>query len=200
LPLASLGHEVTARDLSGRAIERLQREAAARQLTIDAAVADMRAVADAVRGPFDAVIAFDNSLPHLLDDAAIAEALRGFVELLAPCGTLLVSVRDYDNVDRAPLSVHPYGERARAGRRFRLWQEWSWVDALRYRTALVIAERVGDDWIERVRTDALYYAVPIYRIIELMCDAGLRDCSVSEIAFFQPVLVGRKAGRAGSGP
>lgn len=194
LPLAALGYDVTARDLSAGAIERLRREAAKRQLTIDAAVADMRVVADSVTGPFDAVIAFDNSVPHLLDDAAVAVALRGFLGLLKPGGVLLLSVRDYDAVNRASTSIHPYGERERAGRKFRLGQEWHWNDPSHYRTTLVIEERVGDRWDERVRTDALYYAISLRRILELMWSAGFADCAVSNVVFFQPVLEGRRAG------
>jgi glycine/sarcosine N-methyltransferase len=50
LPLAALGYEVVARDLSGGAVRRLKREAQERGLEIDTAPSDMRDVGDSVVG------------------------------------------------------------------------------------------------------------------------------------------------------
>ena len=155
LPLAARGHDVTSRDLSANAIARLSREARARGLQIDVAQADMRRVAEMVKGHFDAVIAFDNSVPHLLSDEEIVATLGGIRELLNPDGLLLLSVRDYDQVDRASPSHHLYGERGRSGRVFRLGQEWVWLDESHYRTTMVIEERHGAAWDEVLRTDAV---------------------------------------------
>ena len=44
LPLAARGFRVTGRDLSPGAVARLGREAAARQLRVDAGIADMRSI------------------------------------------------------------------------------------------------------------------------------------------------------------
>ncbi len=189
LPLARLGCRMTARDLSGAAIARLRREAARRDLEIDAAKADMRTLSGSLKGPFHAVIAFDNSLPHLQNDEEIRAALEGFWELLVPGGQILVSVRDYDNMSRASPSTHPYGARTREGRAFRLAQHWTWIDRDHYRTTFVIEERRGVEWAEVVRTDALYYAVPVRRLLELMEQAGFTGCRQSEVPFYQPVAV-----------
>ena len=148
LPLASLGYDVVARDLSPSAIRRLRREAQGRGLAIDAATADMRDPRRSVAGAFDAVISFDNSVPHLLTDADIVTALRGWADLLAPRGVVLLSVRDYDAVDRSPNSVHVYGERTRRDRRYRMRQEWAWYDEARYRTTMVgFGDRLSDEEI-----------------------------------------------------
>jgi len=192
LPLAALGFEVTARDVSATAIARLGREAAARSLHIDAAVADMRALRSAVNGPFDAVIACDNAIPHLLTESEMAATLRGFFDLLAAGGVLLVSVRDYEQVDRRPTSFHPYGERMRDGRRYRLGQHWSWLDPLHYRTTFVIEAYDGTTWRDVVRTEAEYHAVTMAALLESMRDAGFESCAVSELPYFQPLLVGRR--------
>ncbi len=190
LPLASLGYDVVARDLSSGAITRLSREAEERGLTIDTAQADMSEIADSVDGLFDAVIAFDNSIPHLLSDAEIGATFDGLSRLLTPDGALLISVRDYDEVDRAPTSVHPHGERTRGGQAFRLGQEWAWLDDSHYRTTMVVEKFVGGTWIDVVETDAEYYAISIPRLLELMEGAGLRPRRVEEVPFFQPVLYG----------
>lgn len=194
LPLVALGFEVTARDLSPRAIDRLKREADSRCLTIDAASADMRDVAATVAGPFGGVIACDNSLPHLLSDEDILVALRGFRGLLVEGGVLLVSLRDYDRVERDRPSHHPYGERFRGGRRFRLGQDWTWLDASRYRTTLVVEKYVEPAWRELLSASADYYAIPVRRVLELMRQAGFAACAVTSAPFFQPLLIGRRAG------
>ena len=91
-PLAELGFQVTARDLSPGSISRLSREATSRGLSIDAAPADMRSVSESVPGSFDAIIAFDNALPHLQTEAEIAATLRQFREMLPPGGVVLIAL------------------------------------------------------------------------------------------------------------
>lgn len=194
LPLAAAGFEVTARDVAQGAIRRLGREAGLRGLSIDVGQADMRDLSESVNGPFEAVICFDNSVPHLLDDAEILKAFAGFRDILSRDGLLLLSVRDYDRVDRAPESIHPYGERTRGGRRFRLRQEWTWSDSSHYRTTFCVEELHGASWTEVVRTSAEYYAVPVPRILALMEEAGFESRIVTEVPFYQPMLIGRRAG------
>lgn len=190
LPLAQLGFEVVARDVSEGAVRRLRSEARARGLEIDAARSDMRAVGDSVTGRFDGIISMDNSIPHLLTDDDIVATCRGVRTLLAPDGVFLISVRDYSGVDRAPRSSHPYGVRARSGRNYRLGQEWEWYDDEHYRTTMVVEVERGDGWEEVARTDARYYAVSIARLLELMSEAGFHATRVGGSPFFQPVLRG----------
>lgn len=190
LPLAARGYVVTARDLSPVATARLTAEAARRRLRIDTAVADMRSVSNTVTGPFDAVIALDNALPHLLSDAEILEALRDFRGVLRADGRLLVSLRDYATVDRSLESAHPYGERLWSGRRIRSRQEWQWTDPDRYRTTFIWEEMEDGQWIERVRTSAMYYAIDVSRVAELLIEAGFAVCERRD-DFFQPLLVAR---------
>lgn len=191
LPLAAAGYEVVARDRSEGAIDRLRYEAGRRGLTLDAEGADMRSVGRTVEGPFDAVIAMDNSLPHLLTDEDLTTALRGFRELLDPDGRLLLSVRDYDTVNRSPASVHPYGTRTRDGRTFRLSQEWRWTEPERYKTTMIVEEEEGGIWREVVRASSRYYAIPIPRLLTL-CDAAGFDADLeTSVDFFQPLIRGQ---------
>ena len=190
LALASLGFDVVARDISEGAIRRLRREAVERRLQIDAAPCDMRTVGESVEGCFDAVISFDNSVPHLLTDSEIVETLRGMARLLAPDGVILISIRDYTQVDRSPKSVHRYDPRARGSRLYRLSQEWEWYDPIRYRTTMIVETGQGDGWEEVVRTAADYYAISPERLLELMGQAGLVASRAEDANFFQPVLKG----------
>ena len=192
LPLALRGFRVTGRDLSERAIARLRREAEARHLSIDAGVADMRAVASSVSGQYDAVLACDNSLPHLLNDADILAAFRQFRDVLRLGGLCVASVRDYAAVPRGVDAIHPYGERHRGGETFTLRQEWHWDDAAHYRVTLVVEKGAGSsEPVLRTMTD--YYAVSTERLLELMAEAGLVDCRRRDDVIYQPVLLGRAA-------
>ena len=191
LPLAAMGYEVVARDLSPESIRRLRREAEGRGLEIDAATADMRDVAGSVRGSFDAVIAFDNSIPHLLTDSDIRKCFAGLSRLLAPGGRILISVRDYGSVDRDSSAYLDYGERDRDGRRLRMGQEWRWRSPTHYRTTMIVEEKTESSWVELLRTDAEYYAVTVERLLHLMREAGLVADRVQDVAFFQPVLIAR---------
>jgi SAM-dependent methyltransferase len=136
--LAARGFQLTARDLSPAAVARLQREARVRQLVVDTAVSDMRQIASSVSGSFDVVLAFDNSVSHLLDDNDLCAAFQQFLSVLRPGGLFLCSVRDYDKVQRGKPATHLYGRREYGGEAFYLRQEWSWDDPLHYQATIII--------------------------------------------------------------
>lgn len=190
LPLATRGFHVDARDLSSGAIGRLRREASARGVVIDAGVADMREVASSVSRQYDAVLACDNSVPHLSTDDDILAAFRQFRHVLRPGGLCVCTVRDYSTVPHGVDATHPYGERRRDGETFKLWQEWKWEDPTHYRVTLVV-ERVSPKPEPLVRTEARYYALSTDRLLELMSEAGFGNCRRSDDLLYQPVLLGR---------
>lgn len=193
LPLAALGFRVTGRDISPAAVTRLRHEAAVRQLTVDTGTADMRSIAASVAGPFDAVLAFDNSIPHLLTDDDILTAFCEFSTVLRAGGACLCSVRDYEHLDRGVPATHLYGERTRGTERFSLRQEWTWDDPMHYDLAFII-EREGPKGPTTVlRTETRYYAVSVDRLLALMRQAGFVDCRRLDDIIYQPVLVGRRA-------
>jgi len=75
LGLAGLGFEVTGSDISGAAINRAGEEAARRGIRLPCLIADLRSLP--VRSAtFDAVIACDNAVPHLLSEDEIHQAFR----------------------------------------------------------------------------------------------------------------------------
>ena len=191
LALAARGFQVTARDISGGAIARLRREADARGLAVDAAVADMRTVAETVTAPFDVVVAFDNSVPHLLSDADIELAFRQFHTVLRPGGVLLCSVRDYDTIDRGVPTTFAYGERRRGGEVLRPRQEWTWEGTTHYRVAFIIDSDGPGGPRTLLHTVTRYYAVSVTRLLELMARAGFQSCRRLDAAMYQPVLTGR---------
>jgi SAM-dependent methyltransferase len=110
LPLAARGFRLVARDLSPKALARLEREADARGLKIDAAVADMRRVQESVSGEFDVVLVFDNSLAHLLSDDDLRMRFRNFSRYSALAGysfaPFVIMTRFHAARPRAMCMVH----------------------------------------------------------------------------------------------
>ena len=192
LPLAARGFQVTARDLSPAAVTRLQREAQVRQLVIDATVADMRQVASSVSGSFDVVLAFDNSLAHLLDDKDLSAAFQQFFSVLRLGGVFLCSVRDYDNVQRGKPATHLYGRREYGGNIFYLRQEWSWDDPMHYQGMIIINKETPSGLTQELCTSSRFYAVSIGRLLELMHESGFKDCRRIDETIYQPILTGKR--------
>ena len=197
LPLAALGYDVTASDLSVAAVERAVREAEARDLSIPFRVADMRGAAAPHDLTFDAVIACDNSVPHLLTDADLLRAFEQFHRALAPGGLCVVSVRDYDVLEKGGTQVHPYGVREEDGVRYVLLQVWEWAtggaDATHYDTTMYVIEHpaAGPPVVHSSR--ATYYAASIPVLIDLMEQAGFEDVERVDGAFYQPLLIGHRS-------
>jgi SAM-dependent methyltransferase len=190
--LAQLGYEVTASDLSPSAVERAQREASQRGLSIQCSVADMRGVHAHHRRLFDVVIACDNSIPHLLTDADILLAFEDFHRCLAPGGLCLISVRDYAALDMsAKVQLHHYGVRHVGGTRYVLLQVWELHPPLYDTTFYLIEHREGAQPVTHANR-ATYYAVPITTLMRLMEQAGFSEVRRIDGKLFEPVIVGRK--------
>jgi len=197
--LAQLGYEVTASDLSPSAVERAQREASQRGLSIPCSVADMRGVHAHHRRLFDVVIACDNSIPHLLSDADILVAFEEFHRCLAPGGLCLISVRDYAAMDMSALvQLHPYGVRQAGGTRYVLLQVWKLHAPFYDTTFYVIEHREGAPPVTHA-SQATYYAVPIATLMRLMEQAGFSEVRRIDGKLFEPVLVGCKRPESAQG-
>jgi glycine/sarcosine N-methyltransferase len=98
IALAELGYEVTAADPSFPMLMKAREYAQQRDVADDITFvrAGFLELPFALVGPYDAVITKGNSLPHLLTDGEITQALRNFHRLLRPGGTLITGIRDFD--------------------------------------------------------------------------------------------------------
>ena len=192
LPLAARGFQLTARDISAAAVARLQREAEIRKIVVDAAVSDMRQIASSVSGSFDVVLAFDNSLAHLLDDNDLSLAFQQFKSVLRPGGMFLCSIRDYDKVQRGLPATHLYGRREYGGETFQLRQEWSWEDPMHYQGTIIIEKETPNGFVRALCTASRFYAVSTERLLELMHAAGFRACRRIDETIYQPILAARR--------
>jgi SAM-dependent methyltransferase len=192
LGLATLGYDVTGSDISAQAVARAQLEAAARSLSIPFSIADIRSAAAHHQRTYDAVIACDNAIPHLLSDSEILTAFNQLHECTRPGGICLISVRDYDAEDRSravqarPPLVHVEGDKRRI-----VFQVWAFENS-HYELSLYIIDdhTQHEPEVQVVRTR--YYAVGIETLKELMKHAGFVDVQRLDEPFYQPVIVGRR--------
>jgi SAM-dependent methyltransferase len=194
LGLLGQGHRVAASDLSAGAVARFKTELDRRGLHAEAHVDDMRELAGAASTSAAAVIACDNSIPHLLSDDAIAQAFASFHRVLKPGGWMVISVRDYASIERKNPDVRPYGLRRDGDRRFLAVQVWEWHGD-QYDLRMYLTTESEGTCETRVLVTR-YYAVTIERLMQLMSAAGFVDVQCRDDVLFQPVLVGRRAATA----
>lgn len=96
--LALLGHRLTATDLSPRSIERAREEAERFGVEITFGTADFCTLEEAVEGTFEAVISFDNALPHMMSRDDLLCAARSIRLKVREGGLFMASIRDYDEL------------------------------------------------------------------------------------------------------
>jgi SAM-dependent methyltransferase len=112
LSFARRGLACAGADLSPAMVERARANARAAGVDVPFAVAGFGGIAAALPGPWDAVTCLGNSLPHLLDDAALDACLADFRALLRPGGLLVLQNRAYDRLLRERRRFMPVAARA----------------------------------------------------------------------------------------
>lgn len=193
LGLAKLGYEVSAADLSGVSVRRAQIEAEARSLWIDFIVADMCKVDELYQGEIDLVISADNAVTHLLSEDAILVALKAFYAATKHGGGCLVSMRDYDQVQRGGVQFNPFGVRDVDGVRWSVYQVWDWRDGNEiYDFSMYFTADDGKDELKTHVMRSAFYAIRPARMMELFEQAGFTEVKRIDDVFFQPVILGTK--------
>ncbi len=191
LGLLERGYRITASDISSGAIERLQSELSKRKLHAEAFVDDLRSLHHVAANSKVAILACDNSIPHLLSDAEILEAFRSCYRCLQPGGFVVFSVRDYDKIERKTPDVRPYGLRYDGATRFLAVQVWEW-DGDQYDVRMYLTSESPTGECDTRVLKSRYYAVSIDRLIELFHEAGFADVKRRDGILFQPVIFGRR--------
>lgn len=191
---AAAGYEVTAADISEASVRRCACEASQRGLRLTTAVADLRTLDRDLSDHLDAVVSFDNSLPHLLIDEDLAVACTALHNVLAPGGVLCASIRDYDAIlEQSPSGELPRTYRTDTGERV-IFQVWAWQDQ-HYTIRHFLLDQHNGAWdvAERHTT---------YRALtRAQLTAALRDANFAEVAwrlpketsFYQPIVIARRA-------
>jgi glycine/sarcosine N-methyltransferase len=192
--LAARGHKVTGTDISPGAIQKATAERMRNGLKVDFQVADMRNL-EAIQGPFDAVVSFDNSIAHLVTDADLAFALSNVLSVLRPGGVFLASTRDYDQARRdRPTGTMPRYIKDAMGERVYV-QTWDWLpDGESYDLRLFVLKKSGEDW----RAKPLETRVRAYTRAEIVTEmektgfASAEWIFTDQSGYYQPVCVARK--------
>lgn len=176
------------------AVARARAALARRGIVTEVRVADLRALAatHAGAGPFAAVLACDNAIPHLPDDADILQAMRDCHALLAPGGLLVLSVRDYAVVTRRSPDLRPQAVHRLHDRRVIVVQVWEW-EGDHYDLGLYLTEEAPDGACRARVLRSRYYAVTIDRLVALMTEAGFTRVERVDDTFFQPLVIGIRA-------
>lgn len=190
--LASLGYRVTASDISEGALAEAKRRAADAHVAMRFECADFRALERVFSDCFDAVIAMDNALPHMLTHADLAAAVGSISSRVREDGVFIGSIRDYDALlaEKPPYSP-PYIHQTEKGRRVS-FQTWDWEGDV-YRLTQYIIEDEGE--LVTNKFTCAYRAVRREELSRLFADGGFSDVRwlfPGETGFYQPILVARK--------
>lgn len=195
--IAQRGHSVMGTDLSSAAVERAAREARQRNLDIQFRVADMRDLSQLPESDFDAVVAGDNALPHLLTDEDLAQALKNIFLRLKPEGVMLATIRDYDRL----LATRPtlQGPAFYSGKETRriVHQAWDW-DGNQYEVHLYLTWRTPSGWTAK-HFASRYRAMTRAELTNGLVAQGFREIewlTTEETTFNQPIVIARKKGEA----
>ena len=191
LGLATIGYNVTASDLSVEEVDRAKQEAHDRNLTIDFSVADMRKAFNHHKQQFDIVISCDNSIPHLLTDEDILNAIKQFYKCTRPSGNCIITVRDYERENLSHQQIKPYGIREKNNIRWLLWQVWDPHPPM-YDVTFYFVEDHGKSTCKTHALRATYYAIGIPKIIAMMKQAGFDNVHRLDDRYFQPMIIGIK--------
>lgn len=191
LALSSKGYDVTGSDISSREVDRARREAFKRGLSIPFRCDDMRSLASSPENHFGCVVAFDNSLPHLDSDAEVLNALSAMHSRLRDGGTMLLSIRDYENVlDSRPRAIEPTIIDDN-GRRRIVHQIWDWKDDRRYTVHIFITQQLeNDDWANH-HFVGHYRAITPAEVAAFARQTGFEKIEVLRPAatgFYQPII------------
>lgn len=190
--LAQKGYQLTGADISPGEIEKARLEASKRNLEIAFHAADMRALQQTFQTKFDLVIACDNAIPHLLSDDEIRQAFEQFYQITSESGGCLISVRDYDAMERGGRQLYPRQVHDIPGGKIVIFDCWDF-DGDFYDITMYIVEDTGQP---TARTSVIrggrYYCVSISKLEKLMKAAGFATVATLKDRFYQPLLVGSK--------
>lgn len=185
--LAAMGYCVTASDISEAELQQAKNRAWENGVTIHFECADFRALSDMFSEKFEAVIAMDNALPHMLTREDLEAAVRSIVGQIAPGGFFIASIRDYDALlKEKPAYSPPYIHKTEKGQRVS-FQTWDW-EGENYRLTQYIVE--DENTLQTGRFVCEYRATRREELANLLLAAGCREVLwkfPEETGFYQPM-------------
>lgn len=192
--LAQRGHRIVASDLSRRAVERATREAQQRHLVIPFHVSDMRELRGVPENGFDAVLAADNALPHLLSQTDLEQALVPIAEKLAPSGVFVATLRDYDKLIATQPTMQPPAFYSQGDGERIVHQIWNW-HGNEYDVHLYLTIPAETGWTVK-HFHSRYRALLRPDLNRALRASGFRSVEWLEpedTSYYQPMVIARKA-------
>lgn len=188
--LAKLGYNVTASDLSSKAIQRAKREAKKFGVNkIKFNIADFRELERQIKGFYDVIISFDNSLPHLMNDYDLKITCANIRNKLNKEGLFLASIRDYDKIlNEKPSIITPYFINDEHGKRV-TFQVWEWEERVYTLNHFIIKEKKGL-WKTKHRSTK-YRAIMRNELSAILAEIGFCDIKwhlPEQTGFYQPII------------
>jgi glycine/sarcosine N-methyltransferase len=176
IALTKLGYQMSGADVSRGMIERARINASTADVPVHFEAAEFEHLADTFgQKTFDALTCLGNSLPHILDAAALAPTLVDFAACLRPGGLILLQNRNFDAV----LARHERWMEPQAYRHND--SEWLFMrfydfdaDGLLSFHMITLRRQGTDAWTQQVTTTRLY---PLRQseLVEALRQAGFTD-------------------------
>jgi glycine/sarcosine N-methyltransferase len=192
--LAQRGHILVGSDLSGSAVKRAICEARSRDLDIRFHVADMRDLSSIPESGFDAVLAGDNALPHLLSQPDLEQAAVEIAGKLKDSGILLATIRDYDKLLLTRPTMQGPAFYEQDGKNRFVHQVWQWHGE-EYALHVYITLETESGWQVK-HFDSRYRALRRSDLNRALHSAGFRDIRWLEpetTMFYQPIVIATKS-------
>jgi len=191
--LAQLGYTITASDISASELEQARKEAEKRNLKVEFKVADMRHLSAAHQEKFDLVIACDNAIPHLLSDGEILKAFWEFYQCTTLEGGCLITVRDYENMERSGQRINPRTVHETDEGKLLIFDLWEFDGDFYDFTTYAVLDKGDEEPKIQVIRGGRYYCVTIQTLENLMRQAGFKNIVTLQERFFQPLILGVKS-------
>ena len=191
--LAQKGYRLTASDISEDEIEKARLEAVRRKLEVAFYTTDMRNLQQTIQTKFDLVIACDNAVPHLLSDEDILQAFTQFFQITSNSGGCIISVRDYELMERGSRRLYPRQVHDIPEGKIIVFDCWEF-DGDYYDITMYIVEDTGQPVAKtNIIRGGRYYCVTIWKLEQLMMDAGFSRVITLKERYFQPLIIGLKS-------
>jgi glycine/sarcosine N-methyltransferase len=191
--LALRGYQVHATDISTGAIEEARKHAQRLGATLTFGMADFRTLATQVAGEYDLVVAFDNALPHLIQDEDLVLAAKNLYSKTKHGGMFLASIRDYDAILKdKPQATTPHVYDSGGERRI-VFQVWDW-EGNQYTLQHFIVRGNGKSWVTH-HGETQYRALRRAELTMFLQMVGFVDVEwhmPDTSGYYQPIVIAKK--------
>ncbi len=190
--LSEMGYRLTGADISQNELEIAGEELRKRNLSAELHRCSFKDLPACFKVKFDIVIAIDNAITHLLSATEILEAFTAMYRVSRE--GILISVRDYDDIDKSKMHIVPYGYRQIEGKKWFLFQRWEFEGEIISVSFFFIAEhdsgKISPVSGRVYRTK--FYAIGSERLMDLLKEAGFKSTRCIRHSEMQLIIIGEK--------